>query len=172
MTGVSYLSMLYYKGVIEENTRLSQKTYETVQKMDPDNVYRKLYGINSINFEKSIKTKLIEYRINNSSDLVLLFGLHNGQQIGTAFHAKRMSLISEDHAEYKNIDVLNINTINVALFALTVDEILSNGLYSNRKILVEEQSMRSFMQSYNEYYVIATIVRSDEKLPIGILLSF
>lgn len=172
LTGASYLSMLYYKSIIEQNAKLSKQTYEAVQKLDPTNVYRRLYGINSIDFEKSIKTRLMEYRLITKSDLVLMFGLHNGQQIGTSFHARRMSLIAEDHAPYKNIDVLNINTFNVALFALTIDEVLKNNLYSHPIDSVNEQTMRSFMKSYNDYYVMAKPIRTSEKTPIAIVFSF
>lgn len=164
--------MLYYKKIIEENSRLSKETHETIQKLDPDNAYRKLYGINDINFEKSIKNRLIQYRLHSNSNIVLLFGLHNGQQIGISYHAKRMSLITEDHAEHKNINVMNINTFNVALFSLTIDEILKHNLYSRPLDSVKEQTMRSLMKSYNEYYIIAQPIRTKNDLPIGILFSF
>jgi hypothetical protein len=139
--------------------------------MDDSNIYNKLYGIDNFAFEKSIKTKLMEHRINTSSNVVLFFGFHNGQRIGADFHAKRMSLISEDHAEYTNINAMDINTFNVALFAITIDDVLTQNIFYAPVTQVDELTMRTFMKSYNNYYIIATPIRVREGIPIGVLIT-
>lgn len=164
--------MFYYYIEIKRNLEVSQTTLEEVQKINNEkSKLDELYGISNIKFEKLIKRKIVEHRIKTNANIVLFFGLHNGQTIGNKFHAKRMSLISEDHPESLNINSIDINTFHVALFALSIDNVLTNDLYLSHVDNVEEISLKSFMRSYNGHYIIASPVKFNHTTPMGIIFT-